>query len=558
MLAALVAAAVLVSSVGAWRARSAEKEAAALVDDASRFTDMGIILRVVEHDPNGAVMVEGCPPMRVLREHRRGGLVERVTPRRSRFVGPSRNPVIWHCGADAEPLILHGDDLPLRILAFGSMGAGKTSTLAQWLAFRILEATGMDEPHVGATAPTADRLMRIRDAIGKWWPARWWRWSERHSFYRIANGAFLDLVQTHEQSKAEGSKVQGQNWIAHGGDELQDSLHADGDIEARGRSAPNGKYRRFNSVTAKDSPQWRSFVAGVRVNPYWCVRRMLGVRSPFVHPSWWEQLRATMDHRSYQRKVLAMDVGPELMLYGTWERDHNVRPVPQVGAEDVTAAELARFGGAERTVLVGYDPGNLFNVSVLLKAYKLPKQSRPVWYVVDEVTTRGGTVESHARELLKRLRERWHCNEVDRRGVPSGPQVLIRADPWSNSEGKPDRDVYTIFRAMKMDIRPARYKPGTSDPGRINREARIDMLCTLFCNADKERRLLVACDDRQQPVAPKLVESIETQERGADGGAENVRKDETDPTHWTTALAFALYAIEKPRLSPHQASEVVG
>ena len=395
-----------------WRCRAAEKEARSIIGDTSRFTDMGVVLRVVEHDPAGAVLVDRCPPMRVLRENRGGGIVERVTPRRSRFVGPSRHPVIWHCGADAEPLILHGDDLPLRILAFGSMGAGKTSTLAQWLAFRLLEATGMDEPHVGATAPTAARVMRIRDAISKWWSARWRRWSERHRLSRLDNESVLDLVPPSKESKAEGSKVQGQNWIAHGGDELQDSLHADSDIEARGRSAPNGKYRRFNSVTAKDSPQWRSFVAGIRVNPYWCVRRMLGVRSPFVHPSWWEQLRETMDQRSYQRKVLAMDVGPELMLYSTWERDGNVRPVPQVGAEDVTAAELARFGGAERSVLVGYDPGNRFHVSVLLKAYKLPKQSRPVWYVVDEVTTRGGTVESHARELLKRLRERWHCNDV--------------------------------------------------------------------------------------------------------------------------------------------------
>ena len=41
-------------------------------------------------------------------------------------------------------------------------------------------------------------------------------------------------MQKHEQSKAEGSKIQGQNWIAHGGDELQDSLKADSDIEARG------------------------------------------------------------------------------------------------------------------------------------------------------------------------------------------------------------------------------------------------------------------------------------------------------------------------------------
>ena len=122
----LLALAVLMGDGLSWRLRSAEKEAASLVDDLSRFTDMSVVLRVVEHDPAGQALVEGCPPLRVLREHRRGGMVERTSSRRARFVGPGRRPTVWYCSRDAEPLILHGDDLPLRMLVYGTMGAGKT------------------------------------------------------------------------------------------------------------------------------------------------------------------------------------------------------------------------------------------------------------------------------------------------------------------------------------------------------------------------------------------------------------------------------------------------
>ncbi len=522
-----------------WRCRAAEKEARSIIGDTSRFVDMGVVMRVVVHDPAGRVLVEKCPPMRVLREHRRGGIVERISPRRSAFVGPSRNPTIWHCSVDAEPLILHGDDLPLRMLVYGTMGAGKTSTLAQWLAFRALEATGMDAPHIGATAPTGDRLMMIKEAIAKWWPASWWRWSERHSFYTLANGAVLDLVQTHEQSKAEGSKIQGQNWIAHGGDELQDSIKADSDIEARGRSAPGGRYKRLNTVTAKDSSEWRNFVAKVRTVPLWGMRTMLGTDSPFVDPSWWEQLKQTMDVRTYQRKVLAMDVGPERMTYHTWTRA-NVRPVPRVGAKHVTSVVLrAKTGSSSSTLLVGHDPGSAKAGTVLLRAYQLPGEPDWSWWVVGEMMTRNETSEQHAVKAMAR------CKSLGVNVHPDGDRAHVRADPYGKNAKQPDKDVYRVWSRVGFDIRAAQYSEAGTGTGQIKVEARIEMICRLLCDASGRRRLYIDVDDQGQPVAPMLVNALESSERDEAGRAESERKDDTDLSDLPSALSYALWPFEK-------------
>jgi hypothetical protein len=88
----------------------------------------------------------------------------------------------------------------------------------------------------------------------------------------------------------------------------------------------------------------------------------------------------------------------------------------------------------------------------------------------------------------------------------------------------------------------------TSGAATIPKEAGIQMVVGLFCNAHEERRLFVSCDDKRTPCAPKLVESLELSERDAKGEAETQRKDEHDLSHPTAALRYALYELERERL----------
>jgi hypothetical protein len=541
------------------RARKAAAGISDVLDGPGRYVDMGVVIKVVRQDlANGDRLLPEAPPLVVLREHRFGGMID-TSADPVGFCGPSIAPVVWFCSERAEEIVLHEPPQPPRRLVYGAMGAGKTTTLAQWLALRMLARTGI-QAEIGCTAPTNERTGIIARAIRDLWPRAWWTWRERDKTFTCANEVVVRLVSTHQQSKAEGSRVQGYTWTDHAGDEIQDQLDVDSDIEARGRGAPNGWFARLNTATAKDDPDWRNWRDRLtKLTDLWSVYRMEGVSSPFIDPVHWESMRASMTEREYKRKVLALDVGPERQLYPTWQRrDDNgapasLRPVP-LGAEDVTAQVLAPWG-RNMSVLIGHDPGRRQHVSVLLKAYRVPRlcRDRHVWFVVDEVTSRATTVEAHVQDVLSKVRDEYHCNQLDWRGQPSpsGPRALVRLDPYSDSanDERAHRTVASVWRAAGLDAFSAAYtmsQSGAVKSGTIQREARINMITRLLCAADGTRRLFVACDDRAQPVAPRTVESFERSERMESERAEAV-KGEHDLSHWTAAVGYALWLLEKPR-----------
>jgi len=360
---------------------------------------------------------------------------------------------------------------------------------------------------------------------------------------------------TKKASAATGSPIQGQTALGSFDDELQDTVEngADPDIEARLRGAQNS--RRVCTATAKDSSIYRSFKDSKAASPDWTIERIQYDENPFVWPDHWDRLKRNISAREWLRRGLALDVGPERMTYPSWTRDLNLRPVPEIGAEDVTA-DVLRPWGTNLSVLVGHDPGKLVDVSLMLKAYRLHGSRRHSWFVVDELTTEQTTTEQHVVALLKRLRERWSCNELDWRNnmSPSGKRAFVRADPYSNSgndSSHPDKSVYTIFRKYGLSILPAAMKSsgGESKVAMVPKEAGIQMVDGLFANAAGERWLHVACDDKRQPLAAKLVHAIELSERDGNGDAEAQRKDKYDLSHWLASLRYALWVLERPRMS---------
>lgn len=527
-----------------WRARRAQRAVDAALAAHDRYVDMGARLCVAVRDEvNGRPYLPGKPKLRVLRTHEFGGVVD---TRAGEFVGPSERPVTWFCSEAAEPLILHGDALPSRLCVEGAMGSGKSTALTLWSALRVLESTGMGVEG-GVTAPTFKRFGEVKKAFVDLLPRSWVRWRERDHMFAFANGVTLRLVATHVQSEREGSPIQGFGWAFVGSDEIQDSLHVDGDIEARGRDAPDGVFRRFSTATVKDHPDYREWRDRIRSTRQWGLYSMSGLDSPFVDPSYWQQLRETMTEREYERKVLALDLRSDRAVYPEWARELNVRPIPALGARDITRQVLAQWG-QNLGVLVGHDPGERQDVSLVLKAYQLPGEADPVWFVVDELTTPESTSHQHAQALMKLLRDRWGCYPRDMRGqlVAGGDAALVRADPYGAAQTKPDRATYTVFRDIGLTILPAAYGKGTN-PGQVPRVEGIEMVRTLLCDATGRRRLFVACDDRRVPAARKLVEAFEKSERDALGRAERERKDEKDLSHWPSALRYALWGVERPR-----------
>lgn len=532
-----------------YRARRVLDELERLAGPRDRFVDMGAVLHVVEQDPDGHEIIPGRPPLRILRSHRFGGVVDtKATP--PALVGPSHSPVVWYCGTEQERIILHGDDLPLRVLVWGAEGAGKTEVLALWLLLRALGFTGLGVS-IGATAPTEPRLEMVESAIRSKMPADWYTWSERKKRFQLANGIEIQLLGTHRHSAQVGEKTQGYNWAACASDEIQDtSAEAEDGIEMRGRTAPDGRYRRLCTSSVKDSTVWRNRRTAKEKTGAWASLRLDGFSNPFVPRRFWEEKKQVLSPRAYRRRVLALDVGPERAVYTSWDRRENVRPVPRVGARDVTRHVLRQVTGqANQHMLLGHDPGKLWDVTVGLKAYELPGIPDYVWWAVFECTTPQSTTQQHVRTLQERLRKEWSLClppiRGDRYSIASDADTVhVRCDPYGDAETQTHRSVYHQFRAHGFDIKSAAYKNGKS-AGKVPREPGIEVVNRLLCDASGRRRLFVDCDDRGQPVCPKLVEALEESERDELGRAETQRKDVKDLSHWPAALRYALWRFEK-------------
>jgi hypothetical protein len=561
------------------RSRAADRELDEALEGDHRFVDFGVVLCTVRMDKERAARMErgdepmsGEPPVVVVGAPRRfGGMFDVLE---GTWCGPSERPCTWYVSEEQEELVLHAPSLPAGIWMQGSMGAGKTTAGGIWLALRVIEHATHPLKGAGVTAPTDKRMEELRKVLfgpkdrvgqrhGGMWPKSWFTWREGDQVAVMSTGLQIDFRTTHIQSSTAGSPIQGQNWAFCLNDELQDYYELDGDIIMRGRAAWGGRYQRFVTATAKNNSGYRTHKAHVNQSEDWAVRKVIGPNSPFIWPKFWPGAIAQMSKNEAARKIWGEDAGSERAVYPSWSRD-NIRPIPVLGAEDVTARVL-RAWGDRFSVLVGHDPGTRCDVSILLKAYELagakPTDRRApthVWWVVGEVTTKQTTTDRHVGELLRVLRDPpFNCNLLDFRGRPSAEtsQALVRLDPSTNNAGDdqhPHVTVRTSFVNAGLHALEAAYAPSIQKVkvARVPKIAGIEMIDRLLCDATGQRRLFIACDDEGTPCAPNLVRALETMELDDAGRAETERKDEKDLSHWPAALRYALWVLERTR---HQA-----
>ena len=500
---------------------------------------MGLRVHVVRQDlANGVEVMPGKPGVCSLGFRDFGGIWDTAT---SRFVGESENPRIWYASTDQAPLVFHDDHLPPNLLAFGAMGGGKTrGVLAPWMVVRQLEYAALGyQLETGGTAPTGERLTMLVEALCMLMPRSWYRYKVKEHLFELRTGGRIRLVTTAQRSAALGNPIQGWNWGGGcGSDEIQDSISANDDIDARGRDAPGGVYKRCASATSKDDPGWRSFLDKLQQTGRWHVAHLEGPRNPFVHQSYWDDLRAKYDDRTYQRLVLAKDVPPEDAVYYAFDRKANLQPRPVLGARDVTAQVLGGFHA-----LLGHDPGSYRDVTVMLKCYEVGRERIRQWYVVDEWTTQG-TTEDHALHVLGSLQDRWNLQHPG----SDEPKVLVRCDPQGDGDNRTDKTIYTYWKLHGFRIMSAAYNKQGQPKGRVPKEAGIQMLNGLFKNASGERRLFIACDEHGKPAAPDLYRALQQFRRDAAWRAEgDKRHKKNDLTDWPMALTYALWPYERIR-----------
>jgi hypothetical protein len=510
------------------------------VEGFDRFVDVGVLLRVVRLDPNGALTLESGRRVTVVREHRWGGIVDtKANP--PRLVGASPDPRVWLCSEQQEPIIIHGDDQPLGCIAMAGEGAGKTTALTMWHHRRWIENLG-ERREGGQTAPVLKRLGLVKDEFHKLWRPSWGRYCQRDDFegFELCDGSRIRFQHAHRTSAAAGSPIQGYNWSWAGRDEFQDQLDVHLDIESRGRAAKAGRYKQLATATAKDDPAWRTLRDSLIEGGQWRIAPLSVVSSPFVAANFLAVKRASgVTDREFRRRWLAEDLPPESRVYFNWDRKENLRAIPRIGARKITSIVLGRKTGNPRhSLLIGHDPGTAKAASIYLDAYEV--HGEVCWWVRGELFTLHKTSEQHARQVLSFIQSEFGVNQSADREI-----AHVRAQPVGQAEDRPDLDVYRIWKRVGFDIKAAQYKKDGTGTGQIKKDTRIEMINRLLCDAAGKRRLFIDIDEHGKPVAPKLVEAFETMERDHRGRAEHEEKDEKDPTDSPCALGYALWAFEK-------------
>jgi hypothetical protein len=208
-----------------------------------------------------------------------------------------------------------------------------------------------------------------------------------------------------------------------------------------------------------------------------------------------------------------------------------------VGGRDVTYKRI----GAH--MLLGHDPGASADVTLGLKCYRLGHQLDQ-WWVVAEWTTRDATRQGHILRVRRELQEQWSVQWPE----PEEPKVLVRIDPMGDSDSRTHASVYTEWRNAGFHAKSAVYNAKGAPRGILHKDAGIAMVNGLLCNALGQTRLYIDCDDRGNPAAPKLVESLEMSARDSNDKAETERKGSKDDlSHWAAALRYALWPYERMR-----------
>jgi hypothetical protein len=536
-----------------------------------RFIDLGVELRVVVADPDGDLRWPGKPRMRVLRTHCMGGMYDTKTQQ----LRPSKLPRIWYA-SEAQERILLDRSVPAQLVE-GSEGAGKTTVLAQWHFVQWMRHLG--ERREGLqTAPTNLRLGLVKREIGKLWRPEWFTYVTRKDFvgYELCDGSAIRMVSTHKQSDAGGSPVQGFNSSWAGADEKQDQVQVHDDIESRGREARDGFYPQLATATVKDSTEYENLRAKLEAAQDWSIKQLVVCRSvdgtlnnlemctPFVTRAFIESKKRVMSEREFRRRFFAERLPHELAVFYAWLRSRNLRPIPDIGAIDVTPTILAPYQsymrpGARFTRVAGHDPGSIFNtteVACLKVIDRIPR-----WVVDGELQTKQTSAHEHARLFREYMRRRFYLE------LPDTDKVATFVDPHGKGDSQTDyQTVYGAFQANSMDV----FNPAPMT-GRIKRSARIDMTNRLlgdWAAAPGTARIIVATarggeprwdTERREwttavagePLAPALVEGFDKLvKRPGEDDPEGVRKkDESDRTHGPAALGYLLWSFEQQALT---------
>lgn len=411
------------------------------------------------------------------------------------------------------------------VVNIGPQGGGKTEgivSIAVALSARRHNAIG------GMVAPVADGLQILwRKYLERVEPLGWVRSvSEKLKEIRLRNGTRLQFKAAKKQARDSKSPIAGLDWHWAIVDE-ECYIDDDGmrEVDARGRT--NAKYQVFSSGTNESIHQWQMRLQRYEADPRSTIVRYSGPANAFTPMAHWESLRARWSPEDYERYINCKEVPREGRVFPRFSYAESKAALPLTG--DITREVTYEKYQAPYDWIVGWDPGIVASASIILKAYRGVGPGERNWFAVDEVTTRDGTTEFHARDLLK-----WFHS----RGIPQD-RVLVIGDPHENKDT--DRSDYIQMRAAGFTAKPS------NGGQQIEIRHRVAMTNALLQDATGRRRMFLVPGSSGAPQANKLAESLGTLMWGQGGLIDYKHKTAANVAHWGEAMGYGLFPFERMR-----------
>lgn len=485
-------------------------------DEGERYTDLACRFRVYRRDAKGdAAPAEWLPRVYGGRydswSARYDGRAERVAEIK---IHPGQLPLVQLLGTDQR-----------HVVNIGPQGGGKTEgivSIAVALSARRANAIG------GMVAPVSDALQILwRKYLERVEPLGWVRAvSEKRQEIRLRNGTLLQFKAAKKSARDAKSPIAGLDWHWVVVDE-EAYIDDDGmrEVDARGRVNP--KYQIFSSGTNESIHHWQMRLQRYEANKRASIVRYAGPDNAFTSLGHWEALRADWSPEDYDRYIGCLDVPREGRVFPRFSYSESKAPLPTSG--DITRELTLEKWQAPYDWIVGWDPGIVASASIILKAYRGVGPGERNWFAVDEVTTRDGTTEFHARDLTK-----WFHS----RGVPLS-SVLVIGDPHENKDT--DRSDYIQMRAAGFTAKPS------NGGQQIEIRHRVAMTNALLQDATGRRRLHLVPGSSGAPQANKLAESLGTLMWGQAGVIDYKHKTAANVAHWGEALGYGLFPFERMR-----------
>ena len=427
------------------------------------------------------------------------------------------------------------------------LGAPRGSKTSGMVIDAVLDSLRYPTAQGGLVAPTNPRLVILWDEalllLGQLgWVAKA---SVSDNEIHLHNESCWKFVAAQPASKNLGNPIQGFTWAWAKVDERQNVSDASfAEVMLRGASYGES-YRVKSSATNQDIAPFQRALEEYRTNATKKLIPVPGKLNSFIADSTWEAFRLSgnWSESDYNRIINAEVIPAEGLIYKAFDYELNIPKLVPV-REDITE-KITLNPAQDRAYswVIGHDFGWQVNASVMLKAYEILRTEKNqfghviqkkdrIWFVWDELQTRGLTAAEHAAALIKHMRETWHAQASD---------LFVVGDPHTN---KPDTDEsdYAQFRKAGLTTVKAYYG------GNIDRKHRFSMVNAMLGDSAGVRRLFIARDGNGHPRCPKLIESFKSYCYAPNGQPEQYGKDSRrDPSHTSDAVGYGIFRWEKLR-----------